>query len=938
MNAIIKKYFDERWYLDYYPDVKNAGVEAFTHYIKFGISEGRLPCALPVLKDIRELWAAPHSTNNEALDRLRTYISGTGPNSAYALSNVAAYLHSLGDFYGVVDVVESNPKLVDEFASLLAENGLFIILLESYVRSEKIGKGDDMLALRSSLFSKYELQLAKATVADDRNTKFRHLNSIYHSTGLRSLICKTEESPYFNSISGQTFTALKNKVMSLACRWHKVTVIVPVYNASETIKTSILSLIHQSWINLEIIAIDDCSTDDTFSVLNEIAGTDSRITVLQNKDNLGAYKTRNRGLSAASGKFVTVMDADDWAHPQKIEKQVRPLIFSSKLVATVSHWARCTEDLVFTRLRPGNGWIHRNVSSLMVPTRIAFELGGWDNIKANADTEFYYRLTAKYGDNCIKEVMPGVPLSFGRVTESSLTRHSETHLVTQYGGTRKQYIDYARIWHMHSSELTLHRKSSTDGKPFPVPPALLKNSGSEEFGDNSIELERWQNALDESWYLLANKDVDMRGTGLHEHFWQQGEQEDRAPSPMFVPSAYSYSVLRESVSVKPTWHALKHGWDFNKPVQIDGSKESSGEHIVVCGHQVTSQLFGAERSLLDMLNALSEANYKITLILPSANNSEYINKCSEFVESIQFLPLPWYRKERAVSEKIIDYLVTFFSKANIKAVYVNTLVLHEPFLAAKKSKIKSVVHVRELPENDPDLMNILEESPAECRLRLQESCDYFIANSQETANWLGDTVKTRVVYNSVPIPGIVNPIPPTRIFNVCMISSNIRKKGVDDFFEVARLCEAKDNIIFNLYGPVTDEVRKAKKLLPLKNVKIHGYANDVSEAIQANHVVLSLSWFKESFGRTVAEAMLNERAVIGYKWGAIPELITEGTGILVEHRNTKAISEAIQTLEGDRDMLNMLAANARKSAKERLSPDIYNEKLSDIFSDILNKS
>ena len=89
----------------------------------------------------------------------------------------------------------------------------------------------------------------------------------------------------------------------------------------------------------------------------------------------------------------------------------------------------------------------------------------------NADTEFYERCLAKFGLSAIKEIMPGIPLSFGRVHTSSLTQNTETHLVTQYGGIRKQYMDFARVWHKNSSNLKL--LSEPKLRTFPAPPSML---------------------------------------------------------------------------------------------------------------------------------------------------------------------------------------------------------------------------------------------------------------------------------------------------------------------------------------------------------------------------------------------------------------------------------------------------------------------------------
>lgn len=931
-------YFDESWYLAAYPDVANAGIDALTHYKKFGIKEGRLPCALPVLSDIRALWGAPHTIDNETLIRLREHIKGGGPNGAYALANTASYYHSLGAFKEVITLIESNTELLSSFPELIAEQGGYVVALESYIKVGDIKGAESALLMWEDAFSSVESLMARSLL-EQKCEKIKRLNEIYSSRRLENVEIVVEELALFDRLYSSKGQKLVSKFLPSVFPFHKVSVVVPVFNGAKTIATALRSLFAQTWKNLEIIVIDDYSTDDSFEQLAAFAKQDNRVRAFQNESNRGAYYTRNRGLHLATGKFITVMDADDWAHPQKIEKQVWPLIWKRNLAATVSHWARCNNSLEFTRLRPQNGWVHRNVSSLMVHRQIAIDLGGWDVVKANADTEFYYRLQALTGSESIKEVLPGTPLSLGRVSDSSLTQQSSTHLITQYGGARKQYIDFARAWHRNTNNLSLKRGSQNLGLPFPIPSPLLNNATPDASAVNEAEYHRWLTAFDEEWYLLSNKDVDAQGIGIHEHYWQSGELEDRAPSPFFVPSAYKYKFPQYAEQQSPTWHALKNGWAFTQPVIIEGDvKDALGAHVVVVGHQVTSQIFGAERSLLDMLFALGKAGYKVTLVLPSANNPDYIKRCEKLVANIHFLPLPWFSKSRKTSHVLVSYLSEYFTSQEVAAVYVNTVVMHEPLIAATKSSIPSIVHVRELPEHDPDLMKILGETPEECRERLLENSKFFIANSKKTESWLNAPTRTSVVYNKVSSSSSPKSIAPTEKLNVCMASSNIKKKGINDFFEVASLCSSNSNIQFNLYGPITDEVKKAQKELNTKNVKVHGYVNDVNVVMQQNHIVLSLSLFEESFGRTVAEGMLNKRVVVAYDWGAVPELLDDKSGILVEYKNVKAVADALCYLQKNNEILIEKANNARKRALSRFSSDVYNLQLKAALETFLAKS
>jgi hypothetical protein len=126
-----------------------------------------------------------------------------------------------------------------------------------------------------------------------------------------------------------------------------VSVIVPAWNAAKTLETALEGLARQSWAALEVIVVDDCSSDETAAIVERFAARDPRIRLLRHAANQGAYAARNTALASARGAFITNHDSDDWSHPRKIESQVRPLLESDALVATLSHWVRTSDDLRF---------------------------------------------------------------------------------------------------------------------------------------------------------------------------------------------------------------------------------------------------------------------------------------------------------------------------------------------------------------------------------------------------------------------------------------------------------------------------------------------------------------------------------------------------------------------------------------------------------------
>ena len=104
----------------------------------------------------------------------------------------------------------------------------------------------------------------------------------------------------------------------------KISVIIPTYNRGYSIIESLNSVLRQTYNNLEIIIIDDCSTDNTESLIIKL--DDSRIKYIKLKENKGANFARNVGIKMASGKYITFQDSDDLYHVNKIEIQYKNII------------------------------------------------------------------------------------------------------------------------------------------------------------------------------------------------------------------------------------------------------------------------------------------------------------------------------------------------------------------------------------------------------------------------------------------------------------------------------------------------------------------------------------------------------------------------------------------------------------------------------------
>tara|TARA_B100001778_G_scaffold167281_1_gene137535 strand:+ start:378 stop:1121 length:744 start_codon:yes stop_codon:yes gene_type:complete len=101
-----------------------------------------------------------------------------------------------------------------------------------------------------------------------------------------------------------------------------VSVIIPYFRKKDTILVSINSVLDQTYKNFEIIIVYDDESKSDWNFINEFKNIDHRISVIQNKQKIGAGKSRNIGIQNSNGKFVAFLDADDRWESEKLRKQI----------------------------------------------------------------------------------------------------------------------------------------------------------------------------------------------------------------------------------------------------------------------------------------------------------------------------------------------------------------------------------------------------------------------------------------------------------------------------------------------------------------------------------------------------------------------------------------------------------------------------------------
>ena len=151
----------------------------------------------------------------------------------------------------------------------------------------------------------------------------------------------------------------------------KISVIIPVYNVAEYLTRCLLSITGQTYKNLEIILVDDGSTDDSGAICDQFAASDDRIKVFH-QTNMGLSGARNTGLDQATGRYIFFCDSDDFLVEDALDIMVRKLIddhadIVACGIAKVYDGAlgKNKKEEIFTDLRPGRWSGHESVIQMM---------------------------------------------------------------------------------------------------------------------------------------------------------------------------------------------------------------------------------------------------------------------------------------------------------------------------------------------------------------------------------------------------------------------------------------------------------------------------------------------------------------------------------------------------------------------------------------------
>lgn len=219
-----------------------------------------------------------------------------------------------------------------------------------------------------------------------------------------------------------------------------VSIIIPAYNAERFIERTLRSALRQTYRNIEIIIIDDGSTDATRARAERVVAGHGRVRMIS-VPNGGVAKARNLGIQEANGAFVAFLDADDLWHPTKIELQLDSLTLAPNDGAAASYTFYRVIDLDDRVVGQGHltcdGYAFArhlyarfvgNGSSLVVRRDAALLVGGFDpswlaqGLDGVEDLDFEMKLTAKYPISAVPHFLVGYRVYLGNRSSNRLRR------------------------------------------------------------------------------------------------------------------------------------------------------------------------------------------------------------------------------------------------------------------------------------------------------------------------------------------------------------------------------------------------------------------------------------------------------------------------------------------------------------------------------------
>lgn len=184
-----------------------------------------------------------------------------------------------------------------------------------------------------------------------------------------------------------------------------ISVIVPIYNVEKYLNQCVQSIVDQIYRNLEIILVDDGSSDKCFDICNEWAAKDTRIKVLHKK-NGGLSDARNAGIEIACGKYIAFVDSDDWIKPSMFQNLYKACVDFGAPIACCGRYISDQNGISKESFNGDRRCLLASEALIEIMSRKSMDVAAWDKLylrnlfidirypvgENNEDTAIFYKL------------------------------------------------------------------------------------------------------------------------------------------------------------------------------------------------------------------------------------------------------------------------------------------------------------------------------------------------------------------------------------------------------------------------------------------------------------------------------------------------------------------------------------------------------------------
>lgn len=263
----------------------------------------------------------------------------------------------------------------------------------------------------------------------------------------------------------------------------KISVVMTAYNTGGLVDNAVASVLAQTHQNLELMVIDDASTDDTLDRLRRLKSGDARLRIFHSPVNHGTYWSKNWCIHHATGDFIATHDSDDTSSPDRLQMQLGALMDRPSAAACTARWRRVGpggEELEIDGKRERMAAI----SLMFRRDRVLRQTGYYDSVRISADTEFITRLEHVFGRYNLRHLRHH--LYTGLLRDGSLTRGEGSGFSWQsdgnsyrreLSGDRAAYHRDFHDWHnaFPGNEQTLVIDFPLAERPFSAADSMTKN-------------------------------------------------------------------------------------------------------------------------------------------------------------------------------------------------------------------------------------------------------------------------------------------------------------------------------------------------------------------------------------------------------------------------------------------------------------------------------